>query len=389
MSVVKVLVGWALILAIAACDQAPSGPGAPQAAPAVTVARPIVRPVIEWDEYSGRFDAVNQVAVRSRVTGHLASVHFKDGQMVDPGQLLFVIDPRPFQIALDRALADVDNATAVLELANVELGRAQQLLKSDNVARATFDLRRQEKAAAEAQLAIARAEVERARLDLAYARIHAPIPGRASDRQVDPGNLITAGTDTGTILTTIVSLDPIHFHFSISEADYIRYQRLGAPGFRRSSSERATAVQVQVGDETSWERVGYLDFVDNVLDPSTGTMRGRAVFPNPDLTLTPGQFGRIRLAGSESYEAIQIPETAVITDQSNKVVLVVGADNTIEVRPVQLGPVVDGLRIVREGLGPEEWIVINGLLRARPNAPVTPERGVIALPKATAPRPNG
>jgi|APTNR8051073442_1049403.scaffolds.fasta_scaffold04929_2 RND family efflux transporter MFP subunit len=376
----RTLVGVVVVAMLAACDQSPQtrGAGGERPPPTVTVAKPLVRDITEWDEYTGRFKAVDLVEVRSRVTGHLASVHFQDGEMVEAGQLLFVIDPRPFQIALDRALADVASATAALELANVELGRAQQLLKTENVPQATYDLRVQEKAAAAAQLAIARAEVDRARLDLEYSRIHAPIGGRISERRVDVGNLITAGNEMGGVLTTIVSADPIHFEFNISETDFIRYQRLAREVFRPSSRGTANAVWVQIGDEKNWDRRGYMDFVDNALDQSTGTMRGRAIFGNPDGTLTPGQFGRLRVTGSNPYQAILIPETAVMNDQSNKIVLVVKDDNIVEQRTVELGPVVDGLQVVRRGVAPEDRIIIHGLLRAKPNAPVTPEEGMIA-----------
>jgi RND family efflux transporter MFP subunit len=391
-SVIKALAGAVVVVLLAACDQGPiagAATDAQRSPPKVTVARPVVRDITEWDEYTGRFKAVDLVEVRSRVAGHLESVHFRDGQMVEAGQLLFVIDPRPFQIALDRALADVASGTAALELANVELGRAQELLKSDNVARATYDLRVQEKAAAAAQLAIARTEVDRARLDLEYSRIHAPISGRISERLVDVGNLITASNDTGTVLTTIVSVDPIHFEFNISETDYIRYQRLAREGFRPSSRDTANAVWVQIGDETGWDRRGHMDFVDNAIDQSTGTMRGRAIFDNPDGTLTPGQFGRLRVVGSNPYQAILIPETAVMNDQSNKIVLVVKADNVVEQRPVELGPVVDGLQVVRHGVQPEDRIIIKGLLRAKANAPVTPEEGAISERGSEPPRPAG
>jgi RND family efflux transporter MFP subunit len=368
------LVGCALPL-LAALGSSAIAQSAP---PPVTVSAPLQRDIVEWDEFTGQFAAVDYVEIRARVSGYLTEIHFTDGDIVKQGDLLFVIDPRPFSIARDSAQAQVAEAQAKVDLATVQLQRAAELRRSDFTPAATFDERRADLRNATAALDSARAAVASAELDLEFTHITAPITGRVSQHQVSIGNLVNGGaTGTTTLLTTIVSLDPIHFFFDMSEGDYLAYQRAVAGGRLSSTRESSLVVGVRLTDETEWKRQGILDFIDNSVNRGAGTIRARAVFANPDLFITPGQFGRIRIPGSERYEAILIPDSALVTDQSRKIVMTVKDDGTVEPRVVRPGPMVDGLRVIRDGLGPKDRIIINGLVRARPGAKVTPQPGKI------------
>ena len=372
-------------LALAACDggaDGEAGATAPPAAPEVTVAHPRAQMLVEWTEFTGRFEAIEWVEVRARVSGHLSSVDFQDGQLVERGQLLFVVDPRPFEVALKEAQADLANAEAQAELAKLEFERVAGLAEAQSPAfsRQNYDQRMQEKRAADATLAGAEAAVAEAKLDLEYTRIYAPVSGRVSDRRVDLGNLINEQT----LLTTIASLNPIYFTFDMSEADFLAYQRAVLAGELPSTRDRATLVNVKLVDEENWSRQGRMNFVDNVVDRGSGTVRARAEFLNPDLLIAPGQFGTIRIPGSPEYEAILIPDEAIVTDQAQRLVMTVTEDNRIEPRVIRPGPTELGLRIVRSGLKPEDRIVINGLLRVRPGMEVTPQPGTIELPPVPA-----
>jgi RND family efflux transporter MFP subunit len=371
------------MLALAGCDDGASGQAgaaARTAPPEVTVAHPRAQRLVEWTEFTGRFEAVEWVEVRARVSGYLNSVDFRDGQIVEKGQLLFLIDPRPFEVALKEAQADLASAEAQAELARLEFERAAELAESPAFSRQTYDQRMQEKKAADATLAAAQAAVAEARLNLEYTRIYAPTSGRISDRRVDLGNLINEQT----LLTTIASLNPIYVTFDMSEADFLAYQRAVLAGELPSTRERSTVVNVKLVDEEGWSREGRMDFVDNVVDRSSGTVRARAEFLNPDLLIAPGQFGTIRIPGSPEYEAILIPDEAIVTDQAQKLVMTVTADNRIEPRVIRPGPTELGLRIVRRGLEPSDRIVINGLMRVRPGMEVTPRPGQIELPEIPA-----
>jgi membrane fusion protein, multidrug efflux system len=351
---------------------------APPAPPPVTVSAPLQRPIVEWDEFTGQFAAVDFVELRARVSGYLTEIHFQDGDIVKQGDLLFVIDPRPFEIARDSAKAQIAQAEARLDLANAQLQRTAELRRSDFAPQSTLDERRAELRGATGALDAARAALRSAELDLEFTHITAPVAGRISQHEVSIGNLINGGSaGTTTLLTTIVSLDPIHFFFDMSEGDYLSYQRAVAKGKLGSTRDSSLIAEVRLTDETNWTRQGILDFVDNSVNRSAGTIRARAVFANADLFITPGQFGRLRLPGSERYEAILIPDSALVTDQSRKIVMTVKDDGTVEPRVVRPGPMVDGLRVIREGLGPKDRIVINGLVRARPGAKVTPQPGTI------------
>ncbi len=370
-------------LALAACDGG-DGNGKAAAAlspPEVTVAHPRVEKLVEWTEFTGRFEAEQKVEVRARVSGYLATIDFQDGQTVETGQNLFLIDPRPFEAALQRAQADRASAQAQLELANLEFQRVAKLKGSPAFAQTNYDQRLEERSAAEAAVGSAQAAVEQAKLNLDYTRIAAPIAGRISDRRVDIGNLVVSDS---TLLTTIVSQSPIYFVFDMSEADFLGYQRAVLAGELPSTSKRSTLVNVKLVDEDDWQRQGEMNFVDNVVDQSSGTVRARAEFQNPDGLIQPGQFGTIRIPGSPEYPALLIPDEAIVTDQSQKLVMTVGADNKIVPKVIRPGPHELGLRIVRKGLDPNDRIVINGLLRARPGMPVTPKEGQIELPPPAA-----
>jgi len=368
-------------------QQAPPAQAAvPAAAPTVTVSQPLVKRITEWDEYTGQFAAAETVEIRARVSGYLQSVHFVDGQMVEAGDLLFVIDPRPFEIALAAAEAELARAKAAVELAEAQLKRAETLRKDDFVSQSAFEERTQESRAARAAVRVAEANVAAARLDLEYTRITAPIRGRVGAATLDPGNLVTGGINGGTtLLTTIVSLDPIHLTFDVSESNLLAYQRAVLDGRLGSLRDGTVPVQARLMDETTWTLQGTIDFVNNQVDRSAGTIRMRAIMPNPRTIIVPGQFGQVRIPGSEPYDAILVPEAALITDQARKIVMTVAEDGTVVPKLVRVGPNRGPeLRIIREGLEPTDRIIIDGLLRAQPGAKVTPVEGRIDLPDPEA-----
>ncbi len=370
-----VAVLFALAAVATGCDQAPpaeAAAGSPPPPP-VEAAAPLVRSIMEWDEYTGRFEAAERVVLRARVSGYLDAAHFRDGQIVAKGDLLFTIDPRPFRAELARARAELASAQARLALADRELARAERLVATRAISEETADNRRAARAEAAADIEATRAGVVIAELNLEFTEIRSPVSGRISDRKVDVGNLVTGGTDNATLLATIVALDPIHFTFTMSEADYLKYGRLHREGTLPSSRDGSSPVQARLMDEASWAHEGLLDFLDNALDPASGTMRGRAVFPNPDLRLTPGTFARLRLIGSGRYDATLVPDSAIVSDQSGKAVMTVGADGTVIPKPVTLGPMIDGLRVIRTGLDRSDRVVVKGLQRARPGGTVTVE----------------
>jgi RND family efflux transporter MFP subunit len=347
------------------------------APPVVTVSKPLQREIVEYDEFTGQFAAVEYVELRARVSGYLQSHHFEEGQIVHKGDLLFVIDPRPFEAALASARAQLGQAQARVDLANQQLQRASVLSQRDFVARSTYDERVQEQRVAVSAVEIARAAVRTAELDLEFTRIVAPVTGRIGRREVSDGNLVTGGAGAGnTLLTTIVSTDPIYFVFDMSEGDFLRYQRAVQTG-RLQSTRDSITVYGRLNDEPDWPREGKLNFVDNQVNRSAGTIRVRAVFPNADGFLTPGQFGRIRLPGSEPYQALLVPDSAILTDQAQKIVMTVGPDGVVAPKTVRPGPIYDGLRIIRAGLTKDDTVIINGLMRARPGAKVTAEQGEI------------
>lgn len=348
------------------------------AAPAVTISQPVRKEIVEWDEYTGRFGAVDSVEVRARVSGYLSSVNFKAGQDVKKDDLLFVIDQRPFRIALDQAEAQFVQAQTRATLAGRELARAQSLLDSKNVSEQFYDQRAQNKLDADAALKAAHAAVATAKLNLEFSEVRAPVSGRVSREMVTVGNLVSGGGTGATLLTTIVSLDPIHFYFDVAETEYLKYKRLSQAEDGHDVSSAGNQVALQLADEDGWPHHGTLDFLDNQFDPATGTLRMRAVLANPSGLLSPGLFARIRLPGSARYVATLLPDEAIGTDQTQRLAYQVGADNLVTPQPVVLGPRVDGLRVVRAGLAPDAWVITKGLQRARPGAAVTPTREPLA-----------
>jgi RND family efflux transporter MFP subunit len=359
-------------VAAAGCTRkAPAPPPPPQ----VLVAHPLSRTVVDWDDYLGQFQARNSVDVRPRVSGYLQSVGFRDGDMVRKGQVLFVIDPRPYQAALDQAKGVAAHTQAAVANAKTEEARGGQLLAARAISQQAYDALIATERQAAADLVAAQAAVQSAALNLTFTRVTAPLAGRISDRRVAPGNLVVADT---TVLTNIVDIDPIWFGFTGSEALYLKYQRANASGDRTSSRQAANPVEIRLQDESAYRWPGRMDFVDNTVDPQSGTIRGRAVVDNHQGFLTPGMFGHMRLLGSGPYQALLVPDQAVVTDQTNQVLYVVAPDGTVSQRLVQTGPLSQGLRVIRSGVKATDVVVIDGVQRAHPGRKVTPKEGSIA-----------
>jgi multidrug efflux system membrane fusion protein len=358
-------------LILSGCSDKPPHQAA-AAAPPVTVAQPVKRTVTDWDEFTGRFEAVEEVQIRARVGGFVTSVEFRDGAIVHAGDLLYVIDPRPFEAVALQADGQLSDARAKAELAKRELDRALTLVQTSAVSESIVDQRRQTLQAAHAAEMQAEGALKAAQLNIEFTHVMAPIAGRASRHLVTPGNLVQGSEGASTLLTSIVSLDPIYIYFDVDEATYLRNNRLWFEGRRPSSRDTPNPVQVTLTGETKPSHDGKMDFIDNRLDNSTGTLRSRAVIPNKDFSILPGQFGRVRLIGSAPYEALLLPDTAIATDQSRKIVFVVKDDNTVEAKPVTLGPLDEGLRVIREGLKAEDRVIVDGLQRARVGAKVAP-----------------
>jgi RND family efflux transporter MFP subunit len=357
-------------LVLAACGAPPPAPPAPK----VKVTQPVVRETMEWDEFTARLDAVDSVEVRPRVSGYLQAVHFQDGSLVKKGDLLFTIDPRPYEAVLRRAQAEVALATSRLALAQKNAARAGNLLASHAISQEEADVRESNRRQAEASLEEAQAAVDAARLDVEFTRVSAPVSGRVGRKLVTEGNLINGGVGAqSTLLTTIVSLDPIYAYFEADEGSVLKYSRLARTGQRPSSREHRNPVRVGLADEEGFPHEGVMDFVDNQVDRGTGTVVARALLPNPDLSLLPGLFARLQLPGSGQYRAILIPDEAVGTDQSQKFVYVIDAEGKAQYRTVKVGPMIDGLRVVREGLAPDDRVVVAGIQRVRPGILVDAE----------------
>ena len=353
---------------------------APPALP-VTVAAPLAKKIPVWDEYWGRFEAVERVEIRPRISGFIEQVHFKDGSLVKVGDLLFTIDKRPFQIAVEVAKADIARQEALLTLAKSEVERAEPLAKTKVLTEQVFEQRKSSLGVAEAQLAASKANLKTAELNLEWAEVRAPVSGRISDRKVDAGNLVAAGggAATAALLATIVSIDPIHFSFDVSESDYLRYSRLFATGDHKTARDAENPVRVKLADETAFTREGRMDFIDNALNERSATVRARAIFDNKDGFLTPGVFARLALYGGD-LDALLVPDAAIVSDQARKIVLTVNAENVVTPTPVELGPIADGLRVIKSGLKGDERIIIEGIANpmVRPGAKVAPQNGSIA-----------
>lgn len=371
---------------LTACGESQPQQQAAPPPPTVTVATPVRREIVDQDEYVGRFVAVNSVEIRARVSGYLDKVHFTDGQLVKEGDLLFTIDKRPFQTALDQAKANLQRARADLAFAETDLERAQQLVRDKTITQQVYDQRTQVKRVAEANVLAQEAAVRQAELDLEFTELRAQVSGRIGDRRVSPGNLIAGGTaGTPTLLATIVSTDPIWFEFTFDEASYLRYERLAEKSNDVATRGGSSPVRLRLIDEKSFDHVGRMDFIDNVIDRSTGTIRGRAVFANGANLFTPGMFGRIQVPASPRYEALTIPDVAIGSEQAKKFVYVVQPDDTVAQRYVTLGALAEGDRVITQGLNPDDRVVINGLMRVRPGIKVTPQtNGGTAAPSHSA-----
>lgn len=406
--IVQRLLMGCLLLSYAGCSKPDQQGGPPR--PSVTVSKPLVKKVVEWDEYVGRLEALSTVEVRPRVEGFIASSLFEEGQIVKQGQLLFQIDDRPFEASVRRAQAALQSAQAAhssavaqqtgakaaqmraeeqLLLANDRFGRAQQLARTNNISDEEYQQRVSEQrqaeatknsaiadyeaavagvAAADAAIETARAMLRTAEIDLGFTRVTAPITGRVGRRLVAAGNLVTGGAAGSTLLTTIVSLDPIHCYFEADEAAFLKYMRLGNSGQRPSSREFKNPAFLALADEKGFPHAGHMDFVDNRISLETGSVLGRAIFSNQTNDLTPGLFARVRIPGSASHDALLIPDSAISTDQTSRIVLTIDGDGKVVPKGVQLGPIVDGLRVVREGITAEDRIIISGMQLAFPGS---------------------
>jgi membrane fusion protein, multidrug efflux system len=375
----------AVALLLAGCGDSAQKQATPAAPPpVVTVAAPVKRVVVDQDEYVGRFVAIDSVEIRARVSGYLERVDFTDGQLVKQGDLLFIIDKRPFQTTLDQTRANLAQARANLAFAEADLTRGAALVGQRTITEQTYDQRIQAKRVAEASVAAQEAAVRQATLDLEFTELKAPVGGRIGDRRVSPGNLVTGGTAGNTsLLATIVSVDPIRFEFTFDEASYLRYERLAKSGRDVTSREGSVVVALKLLDETDFQHQGRMDFVDNVIDRSSGTIRGRAVFANVDGVFTPGMFARVQVPGTPPYTALLVPDTAIGTEQARKYVLVVDSENVVHLKYVTLGQLSGGLRVIKNGVGESDRVIVNGVMRARPNLKVNPQQdGAQVSPQA-------
>lgn len=373
---------------LAACDRPAAQDKAAQPKapppPVVTVSRPHVDEIVEWDEYTGRFDAIDIVEIRARISGYLTEVVIKDGQMVRKGDLLYVIDARPFERALEQAKAELELARTRVDNASRDVERGKPLVERKIMTEKLFDDRTNIMKDAEAQVKVAEAKYKTAELDMSFTRITAPIGGLVSRSTLSIGNYVSGGgTANSTILTTIVSQDPVHIYFDVNENNLIKYKRLAAEtGKGAAAAMLGGQVQVAMPDERAYRHTGVLDFLDNRLDQGTGTLRARALVDNKAGLFAAGMFARVRVAGSARHKAIMLPDAAIGTDQTNKFVLAVAEDGTVARRVVQLGPLYGTLRIVRAGLGADDWIIVVGMQRARPGGKVEPKREQIKVTAA-------
>jgi len=347
---------------------------APPITPTVSVAQPIARKVHEWDEFTGRLASPETVEVRARVSGYIDKIHFKEGGEVRQGELLVTIDQRPYQATVDRLKAELGAARARAELARGEAKRAEGLAATKAISTDTYEQRRQTAVQADESVLSAEAALKAAQLDLEFAEVRAPITGRISNARVTAGNLVVGGSAANaTLLTTLVSQDPLHCYFEADETSVLRYRQLHREGKRVSAMFATVAAEMELGNEQGFPHKGQIDFVDNEVNPATGTIRARAVFANPDKLMSPGFFARIRIPGAGEYDAVLVRDGAISSDQGRLFVLSVDANNKTVYRPVKTGPIIDGLRVVREGLGPDDRVIVSGLMSARPGVPVQPQ----------------
>src|SRR6187401_2292934 len=372
--VARLALPLAIATFVASCGERQQQGGAPPP-PTVTVSKPVKRTVFDYDEYVGRFTAINSVEVRARVSGYLDKLHFKDGQLVKQGDLLFTIDKRPFQNTLDQARANLVLAQSNVAYTEADYTRGQALVRDKTITDQTFEQRAQAFRNAKASVTANEAAVLQAELDLEFTELRAPVNGRIGDRRVSPGNLVTGGTSGNTtMLATIVSIDPIYFEFTFDEASYLRYERLAKKGEDIASRNASVQVALKLIDERDFEHEGRMDFVDNVIERATGTIRGRAVFANPSEVFTPGMFARVRVPGSPPYEGLLVPDIAVGTEQARRYVVVVDDQDTARIKYVTLGQLTsDNLRVIKGGIDGDDRVVVDGLMQARPGTKVHAE----------------
>jgi RND family efflux transporter MFP subunit len=369
-SIVVVLIGLGPVLAACGQSQQQAAPPPPQ----VTVAKPVKRTLVDQDEYVGRFVPIDVVEVRARVSGYLDRVHFQDGQLVKQGDLLFTIDKRPFQNTLDQARANLETAKSNVVFTQADLTRGQQLLRDRTISEQIFEQRSQAFRNAQSAVAASEAMVRQAELDLEFTELRAPITGRIGDRRVTTGNLVTGGTGgSTTLLAVIVSTDPIRLEFTFDEASLLRYERLARDGRTDVTGRSGSApVRLKLIDEQDFSHYGRMEFIDNVIDRSTGTIRGRAQFANSDGLFTPGMFARVQVPASAPYEALMVPDAAIGTEQVRKFVYIIDKENIARQRFVVLGQAADDLRVIKDGLSADDRVVVNGLMRVRPGQKVSP-----------------
>ena len=368
------LLGLSLVaMLISGCKSAESA-AAPPPAPTVSVAPVIERQITEWDEFTGRLDAVEKVEIRPRISGYIDKVNFTEGKEVKAGELLFQIDPRPYQAELDKARAEEERVKSRSVLAQQEVDRAEKMLAKRAISQEEMDERKNALQESVSAIAGAKAAVEQAALNVEFTHITSPIDGRVSRTEITKGNLVTNGPTGGTLLTTVVSLNPIYAYFDADEQSYLKYVKLARSGELRSSRDVKTPVYMSLAnEEDTYQHKGYIDFIDNQVNPAAGTIRVRAVFDNRDRLFTPGLFAKIKIVGSGKHDAILVRDSAVGTDQDKKFVLRLAPDGTVQSQFVQLGPLIDGLRIVREGLKPGDKIVVSGTLKVRSGMQVKAE----------------
>jgi len=370
------------VLALPACRKSVT-PAAANS-PTVTVARPLAKKLTEWDEFTGRLGAVASVEVRARVSGYLQSTHFKEGSEVKEGDLLFVVDPRRYEAELARATAELARARSALELATAEAERAAKLVQTKAISAEESDVKTKTRTGAEASLAAAQASVDAAKLEVEWTRVTAPISGRIGRKLVTEGNLITGGPNGATVLTAIVQLDPIYCYFDVDERSALKYREMARKGERESALFSTIPAQMGLANQDGFPHEGKINFVDNEISATTGSIKARGIFDNKDRLMSPGFFARLRIPGSGEYEAMLVRDTAIGSDQGRSFVYVVDADGKATQRSVVTGPLDDGLRIIRQGLKAEDRVVINGLMSIRPGVAVKAEEAEMKLAQTAA-----
>jgi RND family efflux transporter MFP subunit len=377
LTILEVFACWLILSTAPVSAQAP-----PQAPMPVSVAAPIRQQVTDTAEFTGRFEASGLVEVRPQVSGTLESVHFTEGSLVKIHDLLFTIDPRTYQANVDEMRAQLEVARTRADLASSELNRGQELRQGGNIAASTLQERQQAFLEAQANVQAAQAALNVAELNLSFTRIEAPISGQIGRKLVTEGNLIAAGANSQA-LTSIAAVDPIHFYFSVDEQSFLRYKRT-VESNPNQGAEGPIPVKLALSDETDFTHDGYINFADNRLDTQSGTLLLRAVMPNPNGFLTPGLFGRVQVAIGRPYEALLVPDVAIQSDQTRKVVMTVNAENTVVPKPVELGEIQGSLRVIRSGLTIDDKVVVNGLMRARPGSKVAPQVVDLTKPENNA-----